>query len=80
MIQVALLFQTAQDGADCRFLQRTAKLVTDLLSGDFSVSPDDGEDAPLQLAQLHRIVNSGSVTRHNVTDSSTLKSATQEFF
>ena len=70
MSQVALLFQAAQDGADCRFLQRAAKLVAHLLGGDFSVSPDDGKDAALQLAQLHRIVTGGSVTCHNVTDSS----------
>jgi hypothetical protein len=65
--EIALLFKTAQDGADGGVLKGAAELFADLLGGDLGEAPDDEENGALKFAEFGGIVTGGSVTRHSVT-------------
>ena len=69
--QVALLLESPQYSANGRLFQRSAELFANWLRGYGAETPDEGENAALEFAELSRIVTGGSVTCHSVTDCST---------
>ena len=66
--EVTFFFKAAQHSAYSRILERAVELFSHLFGGHCAQPPNDGEDVPLQLSQLRRIVSGLSVTCHSVTE------------